>query len=356
MCRIFYSENQQKNIYSSIISVAISAYIHYNVLYVIVIKSWGGTMSKIITASELKNAIQAQSYLKNGSEECAEGIKYDFRLGSRFLKAYFGRPIDFKDISSAEEIKKAVVEPGEVVFVLSRERISLPRNVYIQLNPKRSLSQDGIELLGGLTVDPGYEGHLVFGLRNVAGKPYILRPDTKLVGAHFFKLSEDEIVDDAVKPLSIDDFPQRLQELIEKYEPVNPQNLAEELRNLKRSFDEKQLQLANDVSALKAQVDAFSRELIAESTKRELETKQLNEKLADVSGKIDNLSKDNIKQETSLSTMQKTLEKVEEQTSILKDGAITLRGEKNIKSIVWTAIITFFITVVGGVFVYFLTR
>ena len=316
----------------------------------------GGNMSKIITASELKEAMANGLIMRDGSEDCAEGIKYDFRLGSRFLKAYFGRPIDFSDIASAEEKKKAVVEPGEVVFVLSKEYISLPKDIYIQLNPKRSLSQDGIELLGGLTVDPGYKGRLVFGLRNVAGKPYVLRPETKIVGAHFFRLSEEEVIEEDTYPSTIDDFPQRLQELIEKYEPVNPQNLAEELRNLKRSFDEKQTQLAQDVSALKNQVDAFSKELIAESTKREIETKQLNEKLADVSGKLDALSKDNIKHEASLGTIQLTLNRVEDQTSILKDNASALRGEKNIKSVIWTAIITFLITVVAGIAVSLLTK
>lgn len=90
-------------------------------------------MSKIVTASELKEAIEKKSFMTDGSLDCAEGIKYDFRLGSRFLKAYFGRPIDFEDISSAEEIKKAVVDPGEVVFVLSRERVTLPNDIY--LNP-----------------------------------------------------------------------------------------------------------------------------------------------------------------------------------------------------------------------------
>lgn len=314
-------------------------------------------MSRIMTACELRSSISSGTIMENGSPECAEGIKYDFRLGSRFLKAYYGRPIDFSEIStSAEDLKKAVVEPGEVVFVLSRERVTLPKNIYIQLNPKRSLSQDGIELLGGLTVDPGYEGYLVFGLRNVAGKPYHLRPDTKIVGAHFFELSEEEVVDEEIRPSSIDDFPQRLQALIEKYEPVNPQNLAEELRNLKRSFDEKQLQLANDVSALKTQVDAFSRELIAESTKRELETKQLNEKLSDVSGKLDSLSRDNVKHETSLDLIQSTLNEVKTQTSELKNSAAMQGGEKRIKSIIWTAIITFIITVLAGVLVVIITE
>lgn len=55
-----------------------------------------------------------------------------------------------KDLKSAEDVRKAVVEPGEVVFVLSRERLVLPPNVYAQLSPKRSLAQDGIELMGGI--------------------------------------------------------------------------------------------------------------------------------------------------------------------------------------------------------------
>lgn len=313
-------------------------------------------MSKILTANDLKNAIEKQTFIQDGSKECAEGIKYDFRLGTRFLKAYFGRPIDFSEIKSAEEMKKAVVEPGEVVFVLSRERISLPNNVYIQLNPKRSLSQDGIELLGGLTVDPGYEGRLVFGLRNVAGKSYVLRADTKIVGAHFFELTPEEIASEEMKPSTIEDFPQRLQELIEKYEPVNPQNLAEELRNLKLSFDEKQKQLATDVNILKNQVDAFSKELIAESTKRELETKQLNDKLTDVSSKLDDISKDNIKHEAVLETIKHTLNAVEKQTSQLNVGAASLKGENTVRRTVWTAVITFIITVIAGVVVYLLTK
>lgn len=313
-------------------------------------------MSKIMTSNELRKLIQVGEYIIDGNPECVEGIKYDFQLGSRFLKAYFGRPVDFKDIKSPEELKRAVVEPGEVVFVMSREQVALPKDIYIQLNPKRSLSQDGIELLGGLTVDPGYKGKLVFGLRNVAGKPYTLKEGTKIVGAHFFKLSENEVVEEERNPSPIEDFPQRLQELIEKYEPVNPQNLALELRNLQQSFDEKQRQLTTDMVDLKRQIEDFSKQLITEAAKRESETNQLNIRLSDVSGKLDNLSRDNIKQEDQLESLQRTLSRVEEQTSILKDGANTLRGEKNVKSIIWTSVITFLITILGGVAVYFLTK
>lgn len=313
-------------------------------------------MSKIIGAEKLEDLISDGNIIKNGSTECVDGIKYDFRLGPKFLKAYFGQTVDYNEFTTPEDRTKAVVEPGEVVFVLSKERLSLPNDIYIQLNPKRSLSQDGIELLGGLTVDPGYEGHLVFGLRNVAGRPYQLKPGTRIVGAHFFSLSEDEKIDVKNKPTTIDDFPQRLQDLIEKYEPVNPQNLAEELRELKSSFEDKQIQLSKDVAMLKEQVSDFSKELEREAVRRESETKQLNEKLQGVSNKLDSLSKDNIKHETQLETVQKSLDKIEEQTSILKNGVAISTGEKNIKNIIITAVITFVITVIGGIVVFYTTK
>lgn len=308
-------------------------------------------MSKVMTAEELRNAIGDGAIIQNGSRDCAEGIKYDFRMGSRFLKAYFGRPIDFQDIKSAEEMKRAVVEPGEVVFIMSRERVKLPDDVYIQLNPKRSLSQDGIELLGGLTVDPGYEGYLVFGLRNVAGKPYHLKEDTKIVGALFFRLTESELVHVDAKPSTIDDFPQRLQELIEKYEPVNPQNLAEELQNLKHSFEERQIQVADDVKQLKNQVDAFSKDLVRQAAQSESEAKQLDSRLSDMSSKLDGLSRDNVETRIGQQAMKESLDSVVAQTAVLKDGAAIQSGEKRIRSIVVTAIVTFVLTVIAGILV-----
>ena len=72
-----------------------------------------------------------------------------------------------------------------MVFVLSDERLQLPPNIFAQLSPKRNLSQCGIELLCGLTVEPGYEGFLVFGLRNITESLFVLKPGMKIVDAIF---------------------------------------------------------------------------------------------------------------------------------------------------------------------------
>ena len=58
------------------------------------------------------------------------------------------------------------VEPGEVVFVLTEERLDLPRNMIAVLSQKRKLFNQGIQVLGGFCIDPLYRGKLLVGLYN----------------------------------------------------------------------------------------------------------------------------------------------------------------------------------------------
>jgi hypothetical protein len=48
-------------------------------------------MARAITGEELVNAVKQQTFIREGDIKSAEGIKYDFRMGSRVLKAKYGR-------------------------------------------------------------------------------------------------------------------------------------------------------------------------------------------------------------------------------------------------------------------------
>lgn len=184
-------------------------------------------MAVILSEEELKKVAGTSEIIENGIEENVEGIKYNFRFGKRFLKAHFVVTRNYDELSS-DDLQYANVETGEVVFFLSSEKIKLPSDMYIQLNNKRSFAHDGINYWG-LTVEPAYEGYLVFGLHNVSGMPFKLKPGIKLVGANFYRLSGSEIPSGEVrKPKSVFDLPERLQKLIGKYKPVNPQTISEE--------------------------------------------------------------------------------------------------------------------------------
>lgn len=189
-------------------------------------------MSKIIVERRLKEFIKNKKYIINGKEENAEGIKYDFRLGKKILKAKFNNPIDIDKLPEGEK-KNLVVEPGEVVFVLTEEKLKLPVNIIAHLIPKRKISHEGILILGGFCIDPLYEGHLLIGLYNFSSENFPLRPGKKLIAATFCELDKEEI-DKFTKPLPvIDDFPDELVLMMKKYSPVSTQGVLKQLNDLK---------------------------------------------------------------------------------------------------------------------------
>jgi len=122
--------------------------------------SGGESVPGLVNQDKLRSLIAENVIIRNGNAESLEGVKYDFRIGPSFLKSKFRRPIDFENLQSIDSISSAEIEPGEVVFVMTEEQISLPTNMMIVLTHKRKIAYDGILILGGLAVDPGYEGPL----------------------------------------------------------------------------------------------------------------------------------------------------------------------------------------------------
>jgi len=69
-------------------------------------------LSRAITGDHLLRAVETQTFIKNGVAACAEGIKYDFRMGSQVLKAKFGRSMDMAKMEESLKPDMAI-EPGE---------------------------------------------------------------------------------------------------------------------------------------------------------------------------------------------------------------------------------------------------
>lgn len=193
-------------------------------------------MATMITGKELKDAILAQSIMQGGDEQCVEGVKYDFRSSSHILKAKYGQPIDAKELSQSERAD-LIIEPNEVVFVLSEERLTLPNNVIAQLSPKRKMSQLGVLTLGGLTIDPGYKGRLLVGMLNYSSSPFYLKPGKKLIAATFLRLDQAEMNELEVCTESLDDFPDELVEVMQKYRPMGTKFIIEGIQKLETDIN-----------------------------------------------------------------------------------------------------------------------
>lgn len=209
------------------------------------------TMAETITGNRIKKLVEEGKVIENGSIGNCGSLKYDFTLSDEILKSDFSTPVKLADLS-VEERREALIQPGEVVYVLTKEKVNLPANMYMSLSANRGMSEYGVLTLGGFAVDPGYSGRLMFGLFNYSSTPFPLIPGSKLIGGVFYSLGENEIIDidDLEKPKSIDKFPARLVNIISKYSPTGMSSLEESIRTISKQMDALKEELSNNKDEL----------------------------------------------------------------------------------------------------------
>jgi len=191
-------------------------------------------MAKILTESEIQEIVAAGKIIENGSDESVEGIKYDFHMGTQILLAG-ARQLDTEKLSEAERAELAL-EPGEMAFALSQERLNLPNDIKVELSHKRKLSHCGILVGGGFCVDPLYKGWLVLLLYNFSSTRFPLRPGNKIIAGMFYRLDANEISKVRKKPDSIDAFPDEVVTLMREYSPFSPKQFDNAIDMLERRF------------------------------------------------------------------------------------------------------------------------
>jgi hypothetical protein len=193
-------------------------------------------MPTMITGPRLRDAVVNTTFIQGGDAACAEGVKYDFRMSSKILKASFGRPIDTKTLGAAD-LARLFVEPGEMVFILTEERLSLPANMFAELSPKRKLSHAGVMAIGGFCIDPRYFGRLLVGLFNFSSTRFPLLPGKKVIAATFYELNDDEMAEFPLPESPLDDFPDDLVVVMQKYSPAAVQSMQESVEKLRAELD-----------------------------------------------------------------------------------------------------------------------
>lgn len=194
-------------------------------------------MAETLTGLKIKKLVEESKVIENGSLSNCGALKYDFTLSDEILKSDFSTPVKLADLS-VEERRTALIYPGEVVYVLTKEKVNLPSNMYMSLSANRGMSEYGVLTLGGFAVDPGYSGRLMFGLYNYSSTPFTLMPGEKLIGGVFYQLDESEStnIDKLEIPKPIDDFPARLISIISKYSPVGMTSLEESIKAINKQM------------------------------------------------------------------------------------------------------------------------
>lgn len=307
-------------------------------------------MAVTLTGDKIKKLVEDGRVIENGLRDNCGAIKYDFTLSDEILKSDFSAPVKLADLS-VEERRDAVIQPGEVVYVLTKERVNLPANMYMSLSANRSMSEYGVLTLGGFAVDPGYSGRLMFGLYNYSSTPFTLMPGEKLIGGVFYEFDENENInyESIEKPKSIEGFPPRLVNIISKYSPIGMSSLEESIDLIAKQMDELKEELRKNKDELFA-----LRHLVQDTQEQTNRTskvvKDLSDNVIELSKSVKNLGsdvsdlKDGLKDEIKLrKNMQEELDKQIELASKKVDNKLTF-----IKGAVW--VLTALVGIIGTLF------
>lgn len=157
--------------------------------YIFVYKEVERKMSQLILKNRLAEAVRKETFIKYGNEACCKGIKYDFRIKGKYTTpGCCGCKRNSGELSGST----FAVAPGEMAFIATKEELELPGNMFCQLNADKESCLEGILVLDGLCMEPGYRGDLLFGLFNFSAESYSFKAGQKLFSGIFYELEPEE--------------------------------------------------------------------------------------------------------------------------------------------------------------------
>jgi deoxycytidine triphosphate deaminase len=93
----------------------------------------------------------------------------------------------FESDKKASEQQRLTLKPGDYFLVKTHEEVDIPRDVVGEFNPRSSLHRAGLLLVTTLG-QPGYQGGLIFGLKNLGDHPVTLQMGARICSAVFYKI------------------------------------------------------------------------------------------------------------------------------------------------------------------------
>jgi deoxycytidine triphosphate deaminase len=159
----------------------------------------------ILTDGQIRHLMSTKQLISGGDPERAVSCCYEFRPG---LVVTTGGNKAKKCVKDWTHNREAThlhkVGPGEMIWVRTLERVSLPKDMCAFWWQTNRLSRKGLMLVNMSMVEPGYTGHLACLLVNFNKVPVPLNPDTVIAKLVFFQLSEDVIHPSPPSPAPVD--------------------------------------------------------------------------------------------------------------------------------------------------------
>lgn len=138
----------------------------------------------MLTDNEIRQGIEAGDLnIEPFDASCLQSASYDFRVGDQ---AYLSGTDEMSDVANKGLV---VIEPGEFAVLTTRESVTCSAQCAAQLGLDSRYARQGLMLLSGPQIDPGFRGVLIVRVTNLAPRRVTLTYEAPFLTVQFSRLS-----------------------------------------------------------------------------------------------------------------------------------------------------------------------
>lgn len=138
----------------------------------------------MLTDTEIRDAVAAGGLgIDPFDAECLQPASYDCRVGSQ---AFLSGTDAVADVANKGLV---IIEPGEFAVLTTREAVACSSQYAAQLGLDSKYARQGLVLLSGPQIDPGFHGVLIVRVTNLAPRRITLTFEAPFLTVQFFRLA-----------------------------------------------------------------------------------------------------------------------------------------------------------------------
>jgi dCTP deaminase len=139
----------------------------------------------MLSDAEIRQAIaEGDLAIDPFADDSLQPASYDFRVGNEAFVSGSDSKIDVANKGLV------IIDAGEFAVLVTRERVNCGAQVAAQLGLCSPYARQGLTLLSGPQIDPGFDGVLIVRVTNLAPKRITLAYEAPFLTTQFFKLNQ----------------------------------------------------------------------------------------------------------------------------------------------------------------------
>ncbi len=145
----------------------------------------------ILFHERILELVKRENLIENFSENCLGGAGYDLRVGRIYQiknPGFIGRKEQKKPLVKEVTLEEHYLHPSEYVLIESLEKVNMPGDLMARILPRSSLFRMGCSLITAI-VDPGFQGTLTMGLKNLSDQVFTFQKEAKIAQIVFEEVS-----------------------------------------------------------------------------------------------------------------------------------------------------------------------